>query len=495
MARFGLLFISLISSGLNAAPTGSYGSCGTGTENAPHLIIRQTQIEIEGKSSEVFEVVTEDGSPILKRKKGECFNLVVENESSFLTCLHWHGLVLPVLEDGVPYLTQFPILPGKTYPYNFPVVQSGSFFGHSHYGLQEVRLMGLPIILTDQDVEDVSDVVLFFEDFAFKMPEVMWQELRKEYSSIAKIKGTNWIPPFAPPPQKHAPIDMNDVAFDAYLTNRKTLENAEIITVRPGERVRVRLINGSSSSNFHVSLGDLETTIIAVDGNPVSSLSHAEFPLATAQRVDVMVTIPKEGGAFPILAQAQGTDKITGVLLKTEGARGPVLSSKAKKVIGPITNNIEKELAAVSPLQEKQINKELLVELEGNMKYYVWALNNQVWPNNQPLMVKEGDRVQMTFVNKTSMSHPMHLHGHTFQVVEIDGDIFPGAMRDTVLVMPGQTVKVIFDANNPGIWALHCHIAFHQWAGMFTVVQYEGYTPPYFPMKDIYNYSRLYGGY
>ncbi|MBS0653942.1 MAG: multicopper oxidase domain-containing protein [Verrucomicrobia bacterium] len=488
-----LSVLLLLTCALSATPVATYGPCKETAAEPIRLKIIETTITVKGKPATVFDVLAPNDSRILTRKEGECFNVLVENKTSRPTSLHWHGFILPTLEDGVPFLNQSPILPGKTYPYNFKVVQTGTYYAHSHFGLQEQKLMSIPILLLPQENALYRDIVVFLEDFTFKSLKEVWQGLRKQYIAMAKEKGSGWKPDLMM--KASGPPDLFDVQYDAFLANRKTLEAPDVMTVYPGEEVRLRLINASSSTDFHISLGGLSGKVIAVDGNPVEPIPFDRFPLATAQRMDVIVTIPKEGGAFPILAQGQGTNMVAGIILKTNGAKIPSLSMQMQTTAGAITNAIETKLRPFSPLQPKPVDRTLVVELEGNMKFYTWALNQKVWPDIQPLSVKEGERVEISFVNKTGMSHPMHLHGHVFQVVEIDGKRFSGAVRDTVLVMPQQTVKVQFDANNPGIWALHCHIAYHMWAGMFTVLQYEGFTPPYFSPDAIQKYSRIYGGY
>lgn len=488
------LWAVFLFSSVCAMPTDTYGPCPKATSEATHLKIIESEIVVKGKASKIFEISQTNGSPALIKTEGKCFNVLVDNQTSVPTSLHWHGLILPVLEDGVSYVTQPPIQPGTSQGYNFEVVQSGTFWLHSHYGLQEQKLMSAPLILLHPEKSLYRDVIIFFEAFTFKSIEEVWLGLRTNLMEMQKKNGKDWKPNLNPKMDKHADPDLNDVDFDAFLTNRKTLEDPEVQLVKAGETIRLRFINGSVSSGFHVDLGNLQGEIIAVDGNPVVPISFDKFPLATAQRTDVLVTIPKEGGAFPILAQCQGTAMRTGLILKTENAKTSNLSSTVSKAAGAITNKIENALHAKDPLKPRKVDRSLNVTLEGNMKFYTWAINNHVWPNNQPLLVKEGERVELVFVNKTEMSHPMHLHGHVFQVVEIDGKRLSGAVRDTILVMPGQTVKVEFDANNPGIWAMHCHISYHLWAGMFTTVKYEDYSPPYFSKESIRDYSLIYGG-
>jgi FtsP/CotA-like multicopper oxidase with cupredoxin domain len=125
------------------------------------------------------------------------------------------------------------------------------------------------------------------------------------------------------------------------------------------------------------------------------------------------------------------------------------------------------------PLQPRKADRVHTLDLTGEMSGYVWSINNVVWNKDvPPLPLAKGERVELIFVNRTPMPHPMHLHGHEFQVVEIDGKRFAGAVRDTVLVPPGRRVVVAFDANNPGLWALHCHLLYHLEAGMFTTLRY-----------------------
>ncbi|MBS0623907.1 MAG: multicopper oxidase family protein [Verrucomicrobia bacterium] len=483
----GLMSYSL----LFAQEVATYGCCTEATSSATHLKIVEDTIQVLGRTACVYKVVSDQNEEFLCRRKGECFNVVVDNYMCEPTSLHWHGLILPNLEDGVSYVTQAPIQPGQSYGYNFQIVQSGSYFAHSHYGLQEQLLINFPVVFLESDEQECRDVIVCLEDFSFHSPTEIWQELRKNYEPPAENQDSKSMSKM---PLNMKP-DLNDVHYDAYLCNRSTLEQPKVYRVCPEEKVRLRFINASTASGFHIMLGQLQGELIAVDGQSIEPISFQEFPLATAQRVDVLVSIPKSGGVFPILAQGQGTNMLAGVVLKTEGGDIPNLSMHAQQTIGAITNEFEKKLHAVDPLVAKKIDRTLNVELGGRMDTYVWSINGHVWPDMQPLCVKEGERVELVFINHTEMSHPMHLHGHVFQVVEIDGQQISGAKRDTILVMPHQTVKVVFDAVNPGLWLLHCHIAYHAWAGMLSAIHYEGYEAPCFPTEVIDQYAHIYGGY
>jgi FtsP/CotA-like multicopper oxidase with cupredoxin domain len=266
------------------------------------------------------------------------------------------------------------------------------------------------------------------------------------------------------------------VRYDALLANRRPLSDPDVTRATPGETVRLRIINMTSGSNVFLSTGRLAAEAIAVDGEDIVPLPGTRFELGVAQRIDIRVRIPSGQGAYPIIAQAEGTDLLAGVVLVTAEAAVPALSARAPKPVGALTNGQESRLRSLRPLVGKPVDHRLSVTLGGDMAAYVWSLNGQVWPRITPLEVKQGERVELGFVNQTMMTHPMHLHGHVFQVTEVTGARLRGAKRDTVLVPPRQAVKVEFDALYPGYWMVHCHLLYHQAAGMMTVLHYQGFT-------------------
>lgn len=165
-----------------------------------------------------------------------------------------------------------------------------------------------------------------------------------------------------------------------------------------------------------------------------------------------------------------------GLIIKTtDNAEDISLSQEAKEIVPALDYTQELMLRAKNPLVAKKIDRSLTVNLEGNMQDYIWKLNGEEWPNVTPLQVKYGERVEIVFNNKSMMSHPMHLHGHVFQVTDINGQKINGAMRDTVNILPNSIVKIEFDANNPGVWMLHCHVLYHEMGGMMTTLNYEGF--------------------
>jgi FtsP/CotA-like multicopper oxidase with cupredoxin domain len=431
------------------------------------LRVTEKKISIQGREASVFTITQPDGTFGLYVNKGQPFDVKLENLLQVPTSVHWHGLILPNNQDGVAFITQFAIYPGLAYNYKFPLVQEGTFWMHSHLNLQEQKLLSAPLILYGADDSKIADkeAVVLLTDFTFKSPTVIFQDLKCNQ----KAKMTS---------HQMAMQDIVEVDYDAYLANYHTLDSPEIIEVAPGSKVRLRMINGSSATNFFLHLGELEGEAIAVDGNKIQPLKGSEFELSIAQRIDILVTIPSQGGSFPILAQGEGTSLQTGIILLTKGSKVPSLSSKASQKAGGLTNAQESKLHALNPLPEKPIDNKLTVELGGNMQEYVWTLNGQSWPEVTPLVAEKGQRLEITFVNTSTMSHPMHLHGHVFQVTAIDGKPLNGAMRDTVLVMPKSSLSIQFDADNPGVWPLHCHVLYHMEAGMFTVLRYKDFIQP-----------------
>lgn len=423
-------------------------------------------ITVNGRKATVLALSQPNGTFGIRLKKGEPFDVLLKNTMDVPTSIHWHGLILPNNQDGVAFVTQFPIYPGLSYRYQFHLEQTGTYWMHSHYGLQEQRLLSAPLIIEDPDDAQIADqeVIMFLADFSFKAPSEIYHALR--------------CPKAMPSMTMHSP-DLVEVDYDAFLTNYHEIENPEVVRVKPGEKVRLRVINGSSATNFFISLGDLEGDAIAVDGSRIQPLRGSEFELAVAQRIDIVVTIPMQGSYFPILAQGEGTDKQTGLVLDTNSSQPlPKLLAKTSSKAGALTNAQEMRLRALHPLAKKPVDRQIMMELGGNMASYVWTLNGKAWPETTTVIAKKGERVEIVFKNVTFMSHPMHLHGHVFQVTKINETSFEGALRDTVLVGPNSSVSIQFDADNPGVWPLHCHILYHLEAGMFTVLRYQDFIQP-----------------
>ncbi|WP_419421587.1 multicopper oxidase family protein (plasmid) [Legionella sp. D16C41] len=445
------------------------------------LLIKKYQVQVNGKRVDLFRIEQPDGTWGYRGMKGEMFDVTVKNQTDKPTVLHWHGLIVPNNQDGVPYVTQPPIPAGGGYHYRFKLKQSGTYWMHSHHDLQVQQFLSAPLIIEDpNDVPSNKEVTVFIGDFSFKKPEVIFAELKK--GNMPGMQHGNGMSGM--PMKKQTATDLNDVAYDAFLTNYRTLKNPEVIQVKPGDKVRLRFIAGAAMTNFFINTGFLSGEAIAIDGEAIKPVKGNQFQLAVGQRLDVMVTIPVGVNAYPILAQGEGTKLQTGLILATPNAKIPLLNERAVSTAGALNYDQEFQFKAATPLPKKAPGQTLMVNLEGDMMRYVWTINNQVWPKINPLKVSDNQRVEMVFNNKTMMAHPMHLHGHVFEVTEIDGKkIDGGLLHDTVLVRPNSTVKVQFDTDNPGNWMLHCHMLYHQESGMMTIMSYSGVKVPALTMQ------------
>src|SRR3984957_965761 len=462
------------------------------------LRLERRNIEVNGKAASVYGVRQPNGTFGVTTEVGNPFRVRVENGIGEPSLIHWHALTPPWRQDGVPGISGPPIPAGGSADYDFPLRFGGTFWMHSHQGLQEQGLMTAPLIIHDErDRADQQEVVVMLADFSFTPAKQIFENLKASgsmgamakpaggaTSSMSKmsdmkmqgmVKGAGAMASTSSMKMAAGPSgpDLNDVKYDAFLANSRTLADPEIVKVEPGGRVLLRIINGSSMSAFHVGLGELDGELIAVDGVEIAPVRGRSFPVAVAQRLDIRVSLPPGPGAYPVLAQLEGERSQTGIILVAADAPVRRIPDAAETPSPALTLDLERTLRAQKPLAPRKADRIHILNLTGEMAGYVWSINNVVWnKDTPPLAVAEGERVELVFVNQTPMPHPMHLHGHKVQVVEIDGERFRGAVRDTILVTPGRRVVVAFDANNPGWWALHCHLLYHLEAGMFTTIKY-----------------------
>jgi FtsP/CotA-like multicopper oxidase with cupredoxin domain len=457
------------------------------TEQAAPTVLRieRRSIEVNGRPASVLGVRQGDGTFGIRTEVGKRFRVRLENKIKEPSLIHWHGLTPPWQQDGVPGVSGPPIPPGGSADYDFPLRFGGTFWMHSHQALQEQLLLAAPLIIRDQrDRPDQQEVIMLLADFSFTPPEQIFAELKKggmqsmtgassATPASGGMKGMGTMAPGMAMGGAAAKPDLNDVKYDAFLANDRSLSDPEVVKVEPGGRVLLRIINSSSMSAFHVDLGALDGELTAVDGFPVAPVVARRFPIAVAQRLDIRLAIPRAPATQPVLAVLEGENKQTGIILRAADAPIARISDTAGMASPALTLDLESRLRAASPLKPRKADRNHTLNLTGTMADYRWSLNNVPWTKDvPPLAIAQGERVELIFVNQTPMPHPMHLHGHEFQVVEIDGKRFAGAVRDTVLVTPGRRVVVAFDANNPGLWALHCHLLYHLEAGMFTTLRY-----------------------
>jgi FtsP/CotA-like multicopper oxidase with cupredoxin domain len=458
-------------------------------------------LDVNGKPARVFGLTGPDGNSGLTLAPGDRFLVDLANTTDVPTIIHWHGQTPPWMEDGFPWPQTPPLPAGAGRHYDFQPIP-GTYWMHSHHGLQEQSLMTAPLIVQSASElrEDRQDIVMMLHDFSFRAPiellaaltgttpeaaermATATENVPSPQSQTVAADGSSAAQPGISVPAETGTskmsmpggmaADLNDIDYDAFLASDRTLADPEVVRVSAGARVRLRIINAASSSQFWIDLGMLTGQVVAVDGHSVHPAAGGRFPLAIAQRLDILLDIPGRG-TFPILAHVEGKRARAGIILATADAQIARIEDAAAAAPA-LDNSLEARLSAVDPLPPRQPDLVHRIAFSGNMRPYSWALNGQYWPQIEPLMLRKGQRVEIELVNQTMMPHPMHLHGHAFQVIAVDGRPIAGAVRDTVLVPPRGNLRFAFDADNPGRWAFHCHNLYHMATGMLTEFRYDG---------------------
>ncbi|KAA0597291.1 FtsP/CotA-like multicopper oxidase with cupredoxin domain [Azospirillum lipoferum] len=466
------------------------------------LTVDRRTLEVNGKAASVFGIRQPDGTPGLTLDPGRRFVVDLANRAGEDAVIHWHGQTPPYVQDGVIDRNRPAIRNGESVRYDF-TPRSGTHWMHSHHGMQEQLLMAAPLVVRSaEDLRaDEQEVTILLHDLTFRDPAELLASLGAPAGGMAHgghgqmehgqmghgsmDHGSMGTGSMDHGGMNHGSahdmsggmaMDLNDVDYDAYLANDRTLADPEVLRVERGGRVRLRVINGATSTAFHLDLGRMSGQVIAADGNPVQPVTGSRFGMSMGQRLDIRLTIPAEGGAFPILALREGAVQRTGIILATPGATVEKIAATGQAATEPLDLSLERQLVAVTPLAARPTDLTRRMQLTGSMMPYVWSLDGLTFGSHRPLVVRQGQRVELTFENASMMAHPMHLHGHHFQVLAIDGRPVTGAVRDTVLVPMMGNVTVAFDADNPGRWPLHCHNLLHMATGMMTEVVYEGFV-------------------
>lgn len=463
------LFVGAAFAGAVKLPT--HAVAATSVQQRSRLVISTRNIEVNGRSAKVYGLEGPNKQVGLELLDGEIAHVDLVNELSEGTMVHWHGLTPPWQQDGVPGMPMPLLKAGETRAYQLPTGKPGTHWMHAHT-LQEQNLLAAPLIVRGKNEisRDEQEVVILLHDFSFTPATELLEKLRQTEGMGMMSQGMN-----------HSRMsgrnmgggmmgmDINDIEYDAYLANDRTLDDPEIVSVEKGGRVRIRIINGATATAFRIDTGVLDAEVIAVDGQDVHPMRATRFPLSMGQRVDLRMSIPKEGGAFPILALRERAQQRTGIILASVGAQIAKIGTHGEAEGTTLTLAEELSLVAASPLAEGAPAKSYTVNLLGNMQNYSWGMES-----NLPLVASKGDRVLIEMRNMSMMTHPMHLHGHHFQVVAVDGRQVNGAVRDTVFVPHMASVAIAFDADNAGMgWAFHCHHLYHMASGMMTSLAYE----------------------
>ncbi|WP_424214037.1 multicopper oxidase family protein [Streptomyces sp. BI20] len=441
---------------------------------------------------------------------GSTLSLTLANHLPAATSLHWHGLALRNDMDGVPGLTQRDVAPGASFAYSFAVPHPGTYWFHPHSGTQQDRGLYAPLIVEDprEPLSYDREWVVVLDDWVDGVegstPESVLAELRggmggdgtgggagdgggghTGHGGRAPLRapGTAPAPAPSPAPSRSGPsrmamgtrsdvlgADAGDVAYPFHLVNGRVPEDPSVFEARPGDRIRLRIVNAGGDTAYRLALGGHELTVTHSDGFPVVPVKARSLLLGMGERYDVVVTAGD--GVFPLTAVAEGKGRAGLALLRTGSGGGgarPTEATRPAELSGAPWTAAGLRPAESVALARRAPDRTVRIRLTGGMARYDWAFDGQPYRPDRRHGVVAGERVRVEFNNSTTMWHPLHLHGHTFALAGGAG----GARKDTAPVLPGQTLTAEFDADNPGLWMVHCHNVYHAEAGMMTVLGYR----------------------
>jgi FtsP/CotA-like multicopper oxidase with cupredoxin domain len=455
-------------------PAGPPGPWEMGAKPDYRLSLAAQEVELFGHKIQGLLVNGSWPGTAIRYNRGDRFRVLVENLLDQPTSLHWHGLVDPNLQDGVPNVTQAPIKPGDALYYEFDLKQAGTFWYHSHFGLQEQQGLGGPLIIEDPNEPHAydHDLVIMLNDVVDIPVEDVVPKIRNGTLQVSVSE------PYALPDGVPFRID---VPYAGYLLNGQTPDNPWSYALKAGSRARLRLINGSGSSFFRIAIDSLQLTLITADGDPVEPIVVDNLVIGTGERYDVLVTL-RESGSYTLHAAALGDDKQALGVLHTPDVAPSANHDRpsfAGKALQP--KDLKAPFATIPP---DGPGKFFEVILSGDMRNYLWTMNEHAWP--EPFAAYAGGQAEETYydvafgevvrfdlLNRTPMAHPMHLHGHSFRVLVEGTDPARAPLRDTFVAWPHGKVTMEVVTYNPGKWFFHCHNAWHLAVGMAQAVQYK----------------------
>lgn len=403
------------------------------------------------------------GTPI-RITLGEQIAATLSNGLEVPTSVHWHGIRLPNSMDGVAGLTQPSVKPGETFEYRFTPPDAGTYWYHSHVNAFEQVGRGLygPLIIEEPEPPSVDrDLVWMIDDWRLR-----------EDASISEDFGNG-----------------HDRSHAGRIGNVPTVNGRfrDVVAVRSGERLRLRLINASNARNYSLTLSDLAPHVIAIDGQPVVPY-QATHPIivGAAGRVDLIIDMTGEPGSRSAVIDNFYRDAVdlTAFVyenkppIRSKPAEWPVALSPSvlpePDLDNAITQSVVIEGGAMGGLKRAKLDGQWMDLRDIAQQGFVWAINNTVAHtlHMPPLIdVVRGTSVKLHIENRTAFPHPMHLHGHHMKLLTVDGQpVSKTRWVDSPLIMPSQRVELAFVADNPGRWLFHCHALEHHAAGLGALV-------------------------
>ncbi|HMI62158.1 MAG TPA: multicopper oxidase domain-containing protein, partial [Puia sp.] len=449
-----------------------------------HLYITDTIVNYTGRKRSAIAVNGSLPGPQLDFTEGDTAEIHIHNEMMMETSVHWHGLIIPNQYDGVSYLTTPPIRPMQTYVAKFPIVQNGTYWYHSHTMLQEQTGLYGALIIHKRVVapEAMPEHTVLLSDWTNEKPYEVerslhyatdWYAIRKGSTQnyVEAIREGHFKTKLTNEWKRLLSMDVSDVAYDRFLVNGKPSEQAS--EYRVGQRVRLRIINGSSSSYFWLRWAGGKITVVASDGKDVVPVEVDRLIVGVSETYDVIVTIPdarsyefqataedRTGSAsvwlgagekvklaaLPALKYFEGMEMMND-MMKANGDMkdmGMQMSNQAmdmNTVMYPESASTTLNYAMLRAPERTVLPdapvKLLQFNLTGNMNRYVWTINNKAVSEADKILIRKGENVRIILYNGTMMRHPMHLHGHFFRLLNGQGDYAP--LKNVVDIMPMET--------------------------------------------------------
>lgn len=495
------------------------------------LYVNDTIVNFTGKSRKALAINGQIPAPTLYFTEGDTAVIRVHNLMDEPTSIHWHGILVPNIQDGVPYLTTAPAAPHSTHTYTFPIIQNGTYWYHSHAGLQEQEgLYGAFIIRKRDDdslrtqADQLPDYTLVLSDWTNTSAKEVNRRLHtdSDWASIKKkstqsyweaLRAGQLGTKFKNEWKRMEAMDVSDVYYNCFLLNGATEQS--LSDLRAGDKIRLRIVNGGSSTYFWLQYAGGKITVVAADGKDIVPVNVDRMIIAVSETYDIVVTVPQNDVSYQLLATAEDRSGSASLLLGN-GEKKPVpplpklnyfagmkMMNKMMKMNGDMDNmgmNMSMQKMDMNRAMYPEVNdstklitlnytmlkspvktnlpthvptKELHLELTGSMDRYVWSLNNKTLSEADLIPIKEGENVRIIMHNNTMMRHPMHLHGHFFRLRNRQGEHAP--MKFSLDILPMETDTIEFNANERtrGDWFFHCHILYHMMSGMGRVFHYE----------------------
>lgn len=448
----------------------------TGKTVTAALTPQPVTVDIGGRVVKTLGYADTIPGPLIRANVGDELQVTVNNQLGKPTSMHWHGIALQNDMDGAMPAT--PDIPAAgTFTYKFSLPDAGTYWAHPHVGVELDTGLYVPLVVDDPKAPanyDAEWIVMLddWTDGVGRSPQQILDDLEK--GGMGAMGGSGGMGGMGGMGQmgenagsKLLGGDPGDVIYPYYIINGRIPEAPTTFRAKPGQRIRIRFINAGSDTAFRVALAGHRMTVTHTDGFPVVPTDVDALLIGMGERYDVIVTAGD--GVFPLVGLAEGKNAVSRALLATGVGNAPAADFRPTELDGTVGTIDMFTATPEAQLKFTGADTEMVADLTSSDTKYQWGINGP-YPDNKPFSVSQGQQATMTFVNKTRMWHPMHLHGHTFAVVKPDGSL--GARKDTVIVIPNQSVKIAILADNPGYWPLHCHNTYHAEAGMLSTFDY-----------------------